>query len=326
MHGTFVILGIEFPAYFTLLMVGFMAGIWSGWKYAPREGIDPNKILDLGILLVLGGIGGARIAHVLFDGQLMNYYYLCADPLRTTGEFLPGASAAACTDDAQCVAAGIGQLCHPFQGTCHWDRDCLRVFKFWYGGLTYYGGFLLVVPLGFWFIKRNNIQPWKVGDLAAFAIPLGIGFGRLGCFYAGCCFGTVCDAPWGVSFPPGSPAWQLHYDAHLVGVGDPSLPVHPAQLYTAVSMWLLAGFMLWWYHRKKTFDGEVFWLFGLLYACIRFLIEMLRQDERGEYFGVSTSQGIGVLWIVFSLYMLSRLYRRSQAAEPEPEPESAAAT
>ncbi len=318
MHGTFVILGIDFPAYFTLLMVGFMAGIYSAWKHAPQAGIDPNRILDLGILLVICGIAGGRIAHVLFDGQLMDYYYLCADPLQTVGEFLPGKTAVACAEDSQCAAAGIGELCHPFVGTCHWGQDCLRVFKFWYGGLTYYGGFMLVVPAGILFLRRYNIAHWQVGDMAAFAIPLGIGFGRMGCFYAGCCFGGVCDLPWGVSFPPGSPAWSQHFDAHLISAADSSLPVHPAQLYTAISMWLLAGFMLWWYHNKKTFDGECFWLFALLYAGIRFAIEMLRSDARGEYFGMSTSQGIGVLLIVLSLFMLSRLYKRSVTEEPAP--------
>ena len=310
MHGTFVIFGIDFPAYFTLLMIGFMAGIYMAWRHAPAAGIDPNRILDFGILLVIAGIAGGRLAHVLFDGKLMHYYYLCMDPLLTVGELINNTR---CETDAQCVTANIGQLCHPTEGTCHWGRDCLRVFKFWYGGLTYYGGFLVAIPLGLWYLGRHNIKAWKVGDMAGFAVPLGIGFGRMGCFYAGCCYGSVCDVPWGVSFPPHSPAWTEHLDAGLISAADHSLPVHPAQLYTAISMWVLAGFMLWWYHRKKTFDGEVFWLFALLYSGVRFAIETLRADERGEYFGLSTSQGIGVLLALTSLAMLIYLGRRAEA-------------
>ena len=311
MHGTFVIFGIDFPAYFTLLMVGFMAGIYVAWRIAPSINVDPNRILDLGILLVIGGIGGGRIAHVLFDGQLMNYYYLCADPLQTTGEFLRGGKQ--CADNAQCVAAGVGELCHPFQGTCHWGQDCLRVFKFWYGGLTYYGGFLLVVPTGIWFLRHFKIPAWKVADIAAFGIPFGIGFGRLGCFYAGCCFGEVCDAPWGVSFPNGSPAWSTHFDAAWVGAGDDSLPVHPTQLYSVLFNWAIAGFMYWWYRHKKAFDGETFWLFAIFYAVARFMVELFRADERGEFWGLSTSQLIGVLLIIVSIYMLSKLYKETLA-------------
>lgn len=318
MHGTFIILGIDFPAYFTLLMIGFMVGIYFGWRHAPAAGIDPNRMLDLGILLVIAGIAGGRIAHVLFDGQLMNYYYLCVDPLLTTGEFLAGQGDALvkCTEDAQCVAAQKGELCHAVEGTCHWGRDCLRVFKFWYGGLTYYGGFLLVVPLGVWFLRKHRIPYWKVGDIASFGIPIGIGFGRMGCFYAGCCYGAVCDSTIGVSFPTGSPAWRHHLEEHLITRADASLPVHPTQLYTAVAMWGLGALMLWYYKRKKTFDGECFWLFGLLYALMRFIVEMFRADQRGEYFGVSTSQGIGIGLIFFSLFMLSRLWTKSQAGQP----------
>ncbi|MFT5429737.1 MAG: phosphatidylglycerol:prolipoprotein diacylglycerol transferase [Myxococcota bacterium] len=311
MHGTFVIFGIDFPAYFTLLMIGFMAGIYITWRHAPAVGIDPNRILDFGILVVIGGIAGGRLAHVLFDGQLTHYYYLCVDPLKTVGEFIGEAK---CATDAQCVQANIGQVCNEAAGTCHWGRDCLRVFKFWYGGLTYYGGFLVAIPLAIWFLTKHKIAPWKVGDMAGFAVPLGIGFGRLGCFYAGCCYGSVCDTDLGVSFPPHSPAWQEHFDAGLISAADHSLPVHPAQLYTALSMWLLAGLMLWYYHRRKTFDGEVFWLFALLYSGIRFLIETLRADERGEYFGLSTSQGIGVLLAITSLIMLTYLGRKKRAA------------
>ncbi len=72
--------------------------------------------------------------------------------------------------------------------------------------------------------------------------------------------------------------------------------------------------MFWYYKRRKTFDGEAFWIFAMLYAVVRFFIEAIRDDERGEYFGMSTSQGIGVLLIALSFYMLSKLYRRSLAA------------
>ena len=311
MHGTFVVFGIEFPAYFTLLMVGFMAGTMVAWKAAPSLGIDPNKILDLAILIILAGVGGGRIAHVLFDGQLNHYYWLCKDPLQTTGEILPGSRY--CIDNAQCTAANLGDLCHPSQGTCHWGKDCLRVFKFWDGGLTYYGGLLLAIPLGLWFLRRNRIPQWKVADLAGIGIPLGLGFGRLGCFLSGCCYGQQADVGWAVSFPNGSPAWKDHYDRFLVGATDGSLPVHPTQLYESLACFAIAGLMMWWYKHKKTFDGEILWLFVLLYGMARFMVETLRGDERGEYFGLSTSEGISLVMIVMAIFFLSRLWKRSQA-------------
>ena len=89
-----------------------------------------------------------------------------------------------------------------------------------------------------------------------------------------------------------------------------------SQLYTAIAMWLLAAFCYWYYRRVRRFDGEAFWVFGILYAIARFVIELFRADQRGEYFGLSTSQGIGVLLTVTSVAMLVRLYR---AAVRNPE-------
>jgi phosphatidylglycerol:prolipoprotein diacylglycerol transferase len=126
----------------------------------------------------------------------------------------------------------------------------------------------------------------------------------------------VCDAPWGVSFPNGSPAWSLHYEANWVGGGGDSLPVHPTQLYSVFFNWGIAGLMYWWYRNKKAFDGETFWLSAMLYAVARFLVELFRADERGEFLGLSTSQLIGILLVVLSIYMLSKLYRRSLAQKP----------
>ena len=99
--------------------------------------------------------------------------------------------------------------------------------------------------------------------------------------------------------------------------------MHPTQLYSTAFNWVIAAFCYWWYRKKQTLDGETFWIFGVLYALARFMVELVRADERGEYFGVSTSQGIGVLWMLFSLYMLHRLYMQSQQKPPDGELASA---
>jgi phosphatidylglycerol:prolipoprotein diacylglycerol transferase len=64
--------------------------------------------------------------------------------------------------------------------------------------------------------------------------------------------------------------------------------------------------------KRKTFDGQIFWLFLFLYAITRFFIEILRGDPRGFLFGdfLSTSQVIGVLLAIFSLFML--FYRKKK--------------
>jgi phosphatidylglycerol:prolipoprotein diacylglycerol transferase len=58
--------------------------------------------------------------------------------------------------------------------------------------------------------------------------------------------------------------------------------------------------------KRKTFDGQIFWLFLALYSITRFIIEIFRGDPRGGVFGdlLSTSQAIGILLAIFSVFML----------------------
>ena len=56
---------------------------------------------------------------------------------------------------------------------------------------------------------------WKAADMAGFAVPLGLAFGRMGCLMAGCCFGETCALPWAISFPGRSPASEEQFKDHL---------------------------------------------------------------------------------------------------------------
>ncbi len=199
MHPTFHLGPLDFPAYFTLLTIGYMLATLLAWRESWKiEGVDPNKFLE------------ARLLHVIADGHFWDYVNLCIDPMETTGRTLR--SGRECTADVQCVDAKIGEFCNLAKGTCHQARDCLRAVKIWYGGLAFYGGLFLAIPAGVWYIRRHRdrLTFWKVADLAGFGIALGLVFGRLGCWLAGCCFGGVATDPHGVVFPRFSPAWDRH--------------------------------------------------------------------------------------------------------------------
>ncbi len=309
MHGTFTILGMDFPAYFTLLMAGYTFVILLGHHDWVAHGRRNNLILDLGIILILSGILGARAMHVFADGQFQDYVNLCVDPMKVEGELLPRDRK--CTADEQCVRAKRGETCDTGTGQCHQGRDCLRAFKFWYGGLTFYGGLGLAALVGIVYIRRRNQPLWEVGDLAGYAIPLGLVFGRIGCFLAGCCFGTTCAAPPGVSFPRGSPAWKLHVDTGLIArTAERSLPVHPTQLYEAAACHLIFIWLYFYVRPRKRFSGQLFFLFCMSYAVARFAIEFLRADQRGEILGLATSQTVGIPLFIFGLVMYLLMRRR----------------
>jgi phosphatidylglycerol:prolipoprotein diacylglycerol transferase len=172
-------------------------------------------------------------------------------------------------------------------------QNPLQTFKIWEGGLVFYGGFILAVAVSIGYMRWHRLPLWNLADLFSPSIAIGLFFGRLGCFFAGCCYGKETSLPWGVVFTDSSSLAPLH------------VSLHPVQLYEAGGN-LALFFFLKWREKKKAFDGQIFWLFLFLYSVTRFFIEMFRGDPRGFLFGnlLSTSQGIGVLLAIFALFML----------------------
>ncbi len=288
---------ISFPSYFVLLIAGFMFATGMGALWAKRIGLNPDVIIDLGLAMLLAGVFGARIMHVLADGYFWDYVHLCTDPSLVEWQ-LPR---------ADCVSPRYGGVWDAARGVCHpAEADCFAWAKFYGGGLTYYGGFIGAAIVGWFVLKRDRFPFWKAADMAGFAIATGLGFGRMGCLLAGCCFGVQTDGPLGVIFPGGSPASESQFKAKLLtSMKLPSLPVHATQIYESAASLAIAAFLLLYLHGRKRYDGHVFAAFVALYAAARFLLEMLRADDRGGIGALSTSQWVGVL-LIASAYALHR--------------------
>ena len=171
----------------------------------------------------------------------------------------------------------------------------LDIFKIWSGGLIFYGGFITAVFTALIYLKMHKMPVWRTADIAAPSLSIGHFLGRLGCFFAGCCFGRECDFPWAVTF--------THPDS-LAPIG---IPIHPTQLYSSISN-LIIFFFLWVSRWRTKFDGQLFWMYVLLYGITRSFIEMFRGDFRGEaVFGLlSVSQTIGIAMSVIAVIMLIR--------------------
>jgi len=203
-------------------------------------------------------------------------------------------------------------------------------------GFVFGGGMIFAVLASIFYIRRKKECVWKVADVIAPAIPLGHGIGRLGCFFAGCCWGGTCELPWAVRFPKVVTTGGEHigfvYEQHLARewiapTATHSLPVHPVQLYESFSLFLLSA-ILFWAWRRRRFPGQIFLLYLLGYPVIRFTLEYFRGDaERGIYGLFSTSQYLSIavflgailLWLVIK-------DRRIEPApaddKPSPEPET----
>ena len=185
--------------------------------------------------------------------------------------------------------------------------DFLRSGGVWYGGL------LGAVLAGYFLMKRYKLPWWKTADACAPGIAIGNFFGRQGCFAAGCCWGKPTTLPWGVKFSEaGHQITGVPIDAHL----------HPTQLYESFGMLLVFLFLLW-LHKRKRFDGQVILAYALLYSAIRFAIEFVRDDPRGDVFGLtsltglSTSQLISLVIGIWALILLIRRHRRANSVNLE---------
>jgi phosphatidylglycerol:prolipoprotein diacylglycerol transferase len=134
-------------------------------------------------------------------------------------------------------------------------------------------------------------------------IALGHVVGRFGCLFAGCCYGKPTMKPWGIVFTDPFAA---------ANVGTPlGVPLHPTQLYEAGAEFLILMLLLFTERKGRAFAGRTFWLYMLLYAISRFIIEFYRGDERGMVGMFSTSQFISVLLAPLAMAMLVYLSRSS---------------
>lgn len=288
----FQIFGVSFPAYFVLLVTGFLFATTIGAMWARKVGEDPDVIIDLGLAMILTGVLGGRIHHVLFDGFFMDYVHLCTNPSLVSWKITA----------AECASPTYGGVWDTAAGVCHPTRvDCFAWAKFWAGGLAYYGGFIASAATAFFLLRRDRFPFWKAADMAGCVVPLGLAFGRMGCLLAGCCFGVQTDGPLGLSFPGRSPAseWQFKH-GQLANVLSPSHAVYPTQIFESAASLAIAAFCLLYVHQRKRYDGQVLLVFVALYGFARFLLEYIRSDDRGGIFGLSTSQWIGVGLIAFA--------------------------
>jgi phosphatidylglycerol:prolipoprotein diacylglycerol transferase len=238
-HPDFIHLGpFDIHTYGVMVAIGFMVGLWVAARRAPIEGIKSEQIADLGVWLIITGMLGGKLFHIIFFWN----------------DFIAG-----------------------------WRAEGIRSLR---EGFVFYGGFILASLTAVVYARAKRLSLAKLMDVLAPSAALGHMFGRLGCFFNGCCYGKPCALPWAVQFPP----------PHLMA----GIPVHPTEIYEALGN--LAIFVgLTAFYRHKRFDGQIFWMYVLSYGTLRFVVEFFRGDYDVHYFGVLTiGHVIALLLIVLA--------------------------
>jgi phosphatidylglycerol:prolipoprotein diacylglycerol transferase len=237
---------ITIYTYGVLLAASYLLGLQFARARARKWGLDPNRVLDLGIYIIIAALVGAKLLLLVTD---FNQFRASATDLLSFAR-----------------SAGV-----------------------------FYGGLIAAIGVAFWYIHRHQMPFWTTCDAFAPAIALGHVTGRLGCFAAGCCYGKPTSVPWAVVF------------------------TNPTQLYESGTELLILIVLLATERRGRPFPGRTFWLYMILYAVSRYIIEFYRGDPRGVIFGVSTSQFISLLLLPLAIAMLIWL-RRSTPETPQRMP------
>ncbi len=182
--------------------------------------------------------------------------------------------------------------------------NLLSVFHIWNGGLVFFGGFIAAVTACAIYFKKKNLKIFLTADIIAPGIALGHAVGRIGCLFAGCCYGKVCDLPIAIKFTDSNSLAPLN------------IFLHPTQIYSMISN-LIIFFILLWLQKRKKFDGMVFLIYIILYSLFRSIIEFFRGDFRGDFIFdfISMSQGIGFMVSLIAFVILIKFSRSTHGSK-----------
>ena len=238
----------------------------------------------------------------------------------------------------------------------------LRAVALWDGGIVFYGCIVGGIVGLLLFCRRNNIRPMQLADVLMPSVFIGLGFGRIGCFLYGCCFGAACGLPWAVEFPvdsltferlavrsreiaeqqamnpkdedlqkletkllraDGEPITEAEIRDQKKGTVLTTMSLHPSQIYSSALAFLLAGLLTWYFPRRQ-FEGSVFAVGWMLYAVNRCILEAIRDDEPGRLnTGFTFSQLFSMAMLLSGLAMLIWLGRKKSDGKNKQTPATA---
>ena len=180
-------------------------------------------------------------------------------------------------------------------------QDPWEIIRIQNGGLVFYGGLIAALITGLIYMKSTAMPLWRTADIMAPSIAVGQFWGMLGCFFAGCCYGGISDFPWAVTF------------THPDSLAPTGIPIHPVQLYFALNYLIIYGVLLF-VRRYKKFDGQLFWIYVLLFGVTFAALEIFRGDIQSYSVSgaLSVSQTVGAGLAMIAAVMIMLLKKPSE--------------
>jgi phosphatidylglycerol:prolipoprotein diacylglycerol transferase len=168
-------------------------------------------------------------------------------------------------------------------------------------GFVFYGSLIFSVTGILLFFKIKGLPILKMFDIIAVTTGLVHVFGRMGCFMAGCCYGTPTNSTYGVVFRDVN-SLARPQDTHL----------HPTQLYSVLLITLILATIII-LRKRQRFHGQLFLVYLMIYSIGRSIIEVFRGDlSRGFVIDswLSHSQFISLLILIFSVFFYIKLGKK----------------
>lgn len=198
------------------------------------------------------------------------------------------------------------------------EHDPWRVLRISSGGLHAPGAILALVLGGLPALRWLRLPIGRFVDGLAPAVPIGIVFARVGCLLNGCCYGAVCDLPWGVTLPRESYTWYAQIEYGKIGHdAATTLPIHPLPAYFVLAALSITAFLLWLRPRRR-YEGQLgLWLL-FLFSLSSTLLEPLRAHHETRVYWAGQPQ---LFWIslgmtLLGIALLVVAHRRTQVAQP----------
>lgn len=262
MVPTLTVLGKDISPYMLAALAGVLVTLFYMMHLAQKKGFDEIRVLFM-LLFAFGfGLIGAHVMYGIVEWRTLVLILKNLDQIKSFGDFF-------------------------------------QLMGLVFGGAVYYGGILTAILAGGLYLRRSggNREPYY--DLGAVSIPLFHGFGRIGCFLSGCCYGI-----------PSSCGFTYHY---AIGEEANGVSRFPVQLVEAALNFILFLVLRRLFVKEKA-RGKLLYLYLLIYPVYRFLLEYLRGDTYRGFVGpFSTSQFVSLLLIAFSTAALLIKRRKAQS-------------
>lgn len=142
-------------------------------------------------------------------------------------------------------------------------------------GMSYHGALIGFIVASYLFCRKNKVSFWFITDIAVLGISAAYVFGRIGNFFNQELVGRTTDVPWGI------------YVGQVLR--------HPSQLYEAILEGLVVFAILVYLRKRKTFDGQLALMYGILYSIMRIVAEFFRQPDSQLGFIYSNWLTMGIL-------------------------------